>query len=80
MKPKVTRKVDSEKAKQDLKNAIKERDPFHKWLPTLNELKAELDDAKSKNISINQIRKILVASGINVPNEVLKKFLGLQKK
>ena len=80
MKPKITKKVDLEKAKQDLEKAIKERDPFQKWLPTLNELKAELDDAKSKNISINQIRKILVASGINVPNEVLKKFLGLPKK
>ncbi len=80
MKQKITKKVDLEKAKQDLKNAIKERDPFQKWLPTLNELKAELDDAKSKNISINQIRKILVASGINVPSDVLKKFLGLQKK
>ena len=79
MKPKITKKLDLEKAKQDLKKAIKERDPFQKWLPTLNELKAELDDAKSKNISINQIRKILVASGINVPNDILKKFLGLQK-
>lgn len=80
MKQKITNKVDLEKAKNELRNAINDRDPFQKWLPILNELKSELDDAKSKNISVNQMRKILVSSGIKVPNDVLKKFLDLRKK
>jgi hypothetical protein len=42
-------------------------------------MKAELDDAKSKNISLTQIRKILVDSGIQVPHEGLKKFMGIAK-
>jgi hypothetical protein len=79
VKQKTTKKPDVEKAKSELKKAIKERDPFLKWLPILNELKAELDDAMSKNISVTQIRKILVGSGIQVPHEVLKKFLGIAK-
>lgn len=76
MKQKITKKIDVEKAKSELKKAVKEKDPLQKWLPILNEMKAELDDAKSKNISITQIRKILVDSGIQVPHEVLKKFMG----
>ena len=80
MKQKITNKVDLEKTKNELRNAINDRDPFQKWLPILNELKSELDDAKSKNISVNQMRKILVSSGIKVPNDVLKKFLDLRKK
>jgi hypothetical protein len=79
MKQKTTKKPDVEKAKSDLKKAIKERDPFLKWLPVLNEMKAELEDAKSKKISVSQIRKILVDSGIQVPHDVLKKFLGIDK-
>ena len=75
MKTKVTKKIDVEKAKTELRNAIKERDPLQKWLPTLNELTKELEDAKTANLSVTQIRKILVASGINVPHEVLKKYL-----
>ena len=79
MKKQITKKMDIEKAKADLKKVIKDRDPLQKWLPILNEMKAELDDAKSKNISITQIRKVLVDSGIQVPHEVLKKLLGVEK-
>ena len=79
MKQKPSKKIDIEKAKAEIKKAIKERDPFLIWLPILNEMKAEIEDAKSKKISVTQIRKILVDSGIQVPHEVLKKFMGLEK-
>jgi hypothetical protein len=79
MKQKTSKKVDIEKAKAEIKKAIKERDPFLKWLPILNEMKAEIEDAKSKKISATQIRKILIDSGIQVPHDVLKKFLGIAK-
>jgi hypothetical protein len=76
MKQKTSKKMDIEKAKSEIKKAIKERDPFLKWLPILNEMKAEIEDAKLKKISATQIRKILVDSGIQVPHDVLKKFMG----
>lgn len=75
MKVKTTKKIDLEKAKAELREAVKERDPFQKWLPTLNELTKEMEDAITANLSVTQIRKILVSSGINIPHEVLKKFL-----
>jgi hypothetical protein len=35
MKQKITKKVDIEKAKAELKKAVKEKDPLQKWLPIL---------------------------------------------
>jgi hypothetical protein len=78
MTQKVTKKPDISKAKIDLKKAIADKDPVKKWIPILNELKSEINDAKSKNISISQIRKILIENGIKVPFKVLKKFVGKQ--
>lgn len=75
MKQKINKKMDIEKAKSEIKKMIKERDPFQKWLPILNEMKTEIDDAKSKKISVNQLRKVLINNGIQVPHEVLKKFM-----
>lgn len=79
MKTKMPKKMDIAKAKKDLLSAIKERDPMQKWLPILNELKSEIEDAKNQGLSVTQIRKILTANGINLPAEVLKKFMNISE-
>lgn len=77
MKQRNNSKTDLESAKSALKSAIENKDPMRKWLPILNEMKEEIDNAKANKISVNQIRKILVGSGIEVPYSILKKFMGI---
>ena len=80
MKTKVEKKINISKLKDDLINAVKSKDPMQKWLPVLNEIKTEIEDAKSKGISISNIKKIMSENGVNVPQDILKKFLGISDK
>ena len=80
MKTKIEKKINISKLKDDLINAVKSKDPMQKWVPVLNEIKAEIVEAKSKGISISNIKKIMSENGVKVPQDILKKFLGISDK
>lgn len=73
---KTKKTVDIEQIKGGLDSLIKERDPLQKWLPFLNELKPKIDEAVKQGCSISSIRNAMKIGGLNVPQDVLKKFVG----
>lgn len=67
--------LDVDKLKSELNELVKMSDPYERWISILNELKPQLEDAKSKGISMTKIQKTLQNAGAKIPQQVLKKFL-----